>query len=112
MAQIVLITNAWGPKHGGINSFNTDFAKALSGVLAPHTLVTCVVMNATEDEVKDAAKTGVRLLSIGAEDSERVDESRAINVLEAVRRDGANEVLWWVGHDVISGGAAVALPKM
>jgi glycosyltransferase involved in cell wall biosynthesis len=111
MAQIVLITNAWGPKHGGINSFNTDFAKALSPVLAPHTRVTCVVLDATE-EVEDAAKEGVRLLSLRVKGSERVDESRAPNVLDAVRRAGTDEVLWWVGHDVISGSAAVALPKL
>lgn len=112
MARIVLITNAWGPKHGGINSFNTDFAKALSLVLAPHTQVTCVVLDATAEEVVDAAKHGVRLLSLGIKGAERVDESRALNVLDAVRQDGTDEVVWWVGHDVISGAAAVALPKL
>lgn len=111
MAQIVLITNAWGARHGGINSFNTDFAKALSGVLAPNTRVTCVVMYATAEDTEDAAKAGVRLLSLGAKDSERVDESRAVNVLDAVQNVDSGEVLWWVGHDVISGDAAVALPK-
>ncbi|HYO70180.1 MAG TPA: tetratricopeptide repeat protein [Archangium sp.] len=110
MAQIVLITNAWGPKHGGINSFNTDFAKALSAVLTPHTRVTCVAMQATAEDVEDAAKAGVKLLSLEVKDSERVDKSRAINVLDAVRSNDTGEVLWWVGHDVISGGAAVALP--
>lgn len=111
MARIVLITNAWGPKHGGINSFNTDFAKALSPVLAPETRVTCVVMDATPEEVEDAAKHGVRLLSLGIRGAERVDGSRALNVLEAVQMDGSDEVLWWVGHDVISGPAAALLPK-
>src|SRR5687768_9159670 len=101
MPQIVLITNAWGPKHGGINSFNTDFAKALSALLAPHTRVTCVVMSATTEEIEEAAKAGIKLLSIGAKDSEHVDEGRALNVLHAVQREDAGEVLWWVGHDVI-----------
>ncbi|MFL5347723.1 MAG: hypothetical protein ACJ8AT_23285, partial [Hyalangium sp.] len=112
MARIVLITNAWGPKHGGINSFNTDFAKALSPVLAPQTRVTCVVLDATAEEVEDAAKHGVTLLSLGIKGAERVDESRALNVFDAVRRNSTGEVLWWVGHDVISGGAAIALPKL
>lgn len=111
MARIVLITNAWGPKHGGINSFNTDFAKALSSVLAPPTRVTCVVLDATPEEVEDAAKNDVKLLSLGIKGAERVDESRALNVLDAVQRDATDEVIWWIGHDVISGGAAVALPK-
>ncbi|NVJ26737.1 tetratricopeptide repeat protein [Myxococcus sp. AM011] len=112
MAQIVLLTNAWGPKHGGINSFNADFSKALSPVLAPQTCVTCVVMDALPEEVEDAARHGVRLLSIGIKNiSERIDESRVANVLEAVQRDGDEQVLWWVGHDVHSGPAAIALSK-
>ncbi|MBN9682923.1 MULTISPECIES: tetratricopeptide repeat protein [unclassified Corallococcus] len=111
MARIVLITNAWGPKHGGINSFNTDLSKALGPVVAPQTRVICVVMNAASNEVEDAAKHGVKLLSLNVQDGERVDESRTLSVLAVVQAEGADEVLWWIGHDVISGAVAAALPK-
>ena len=29
MANILLLATAWGPKHGGINAFNMDFAQGL-----------------------------------------------------------------------------------
>jgi hypothetical protein len=36
MTQLVLLTDAWGPKYGGINSFNTDLAKALGMAIGRH----------------------------------------------------------------------------
>ena len=35
MPNILLLATAWGPKHGGINAFNMDFAVALAGYLRP-----------------------------------------------------------------------------
>jgi glycosyltransferase involved in cell wall biosynthesis/serine/threonine protein kinase len=112
MPQIVLITTEWGPSQGGINSFNSDFARALSQVLAPRVRVTCVVMDATAKEKEEAAEQGVALLSVGMKKGAQVDEFLALNILNAVQREQPHEVLWWVGHDVISGGATIALPAL
>ncbi|SCZ52913.1 tetratricopeptide repeat protein [Thiohalomonas denitrificans] len=109
MARIVLITDAWGPKFGGINALNTDLAKALGVLLTPTTEVLCVVLKAEPEDVEDARRSNVHLLSIGASrDHGLFEVSRATDVVNAVgKADGAT---WWVGHDIITGELAVSLP--
>jgi tetratricopeptide (TPR) repeat protein/glycosyltransferase involved in cell wall biosynthesis len=108
MSDVVLLTNAWGPKHGGINSFNMDFAKALGVLAAPLTGVFCVVLEATTAEVDDARSCNVRLVPIGGDE---LSAARASDIVREVRKANAGApVLGWVGHDVVSGEAAVALP--
>lgn len=107
MEQLVFITTAWGPKHGGVNAFNTDLAKAARVLLGPGTVL-CVVLDATEEEVREAENAGVKLLALGIKGADRVDETHAPGLLDAVRAH-VKDVRWWIGHDVISGPAAVAL---
>ena len=44
MDALYLISNAWGPKYGGINAFNTDFAKHLGLALGRRLKVGCIVL--------------------------------------------------------------------
>ena len=65
MSALYLISNAWGPKFGGINAFNTDFAKHLGLALGHQVEVGCIVLAADEKDIDDAAKHQVDLIPIG-----------------------------------------------
>ena len=110
---LVLLTNAWGPKYGGINSFNMDFAKALGLLLRETHRVICVVLDAEDAEREDARKKYVQLLSVGrSEHHGHFEASRAHDVVAAVRREVPGvPILWWIGHDTITGDLALALPN-
>jgi hypothetical protein len=50
MPNILLLATAWGPKHGGINAFNMDFAAALAEYLKPSGRVFCAVLSASRED--------------------------------------------------------------
>jgi hypothetical protein len=62
---LYLLSNAWGPKAGGINAFNTDFARALGRALGDRIPVACIVLEAEDTDITDAARSGVKLFHIG-----------------------------------------------
>ena len=64
MPNIMLLATAWGPKHGGINAFNMDFAHGLAAYLKGAGNVFCAVFNASREDHEDAEKQGVQLLPI------------------------------------------------
>jgi hypothetical protein len=64
MANILLLATAWGPKHGGINAFNMDFAQGLVTYLHGTGRVFCVVLDASHADLADAAARGATLLSM------------------------------------------------
>jgi len=113
MAHVVLLSTGWGPKHGGINSFNTDFANALGEVLAPKTPVTCVVLEATREESDDAKRKRVNLLQVGKSPNHSYFEpSRSHDVVRALKSAGITiEPTHWIGHDIITGELANAMPE-
>jgi hypothetical protein len=65
--RIVVLATHWGSRHGGINSFNFDFMRSLGSVLQSHALI-CLVPAASREEVGEAHRSGVSLLSIGGQD--------------------------------------------
>ena len=50
MPNFLLLATAWGPKFGGINAFNTDFAKGLAAHLGADGRVFCAVFNPTRED--------------------------------------------------------------
>ncbi len=114
MAELVLLATAWGPKHGGINAFNMDFAKALGRLLGSGRVV-CVVLEASAEETQDAAQANVTLLAVGkSRDHDRFEESRAYDVRDLLEnhgiRPGANTA--WIGHDIHTGEVALRMVKI
>lgn len=107
--SIVVLATAWGPRFGGINSFNFDLCLALSRVLRRHRVV-CVVPSASEAEVIAAMSSGVTLITLGA--GPAVDDpvalSGAVAAVVAAHIPLAS-VDWWLGHDAKTGPLAVAL---
>ena len=65
MANILLLATAWGPKHGGINAFNMDFAVALASYLKPSGRVFCAVLDASREDCERAQASGVTLVPLG-----------------------------------------------
>jgi glycosyltransferase involved in cell wall biosynthesis len=112
--EVVFLATAWGPKHGGINAFNMDFACALGRILE-NGRVACVVLDATDADVRSASAASVELLQVSPSRYHSAFEaSRAFDVLTRLREAGADFAAntWWVGHDAHTGELANAMRKV
>jgi glycosyltransferase involved in cell wall biosynthesis len=106
--NIVLFATAWGPRFGGINSFNADFAKGLGELLQFEGTVYCIVPDASHEQIEDASRSSVRLIEVPSLASEPALVAAHLPiVLEAVRRL-IPKIDCWVGHDIITGELACA----
>jgi hypothetical protein len=106
MPNILLLATAWGPKHGGINAFNMDFAAALAQHLKGRGCVFCAVLEASREDSERAEAAGVTLVALSkGHQHSSYDEDWAYAVRD--RLPAETPIEWWVGHDVIS--AEVAL---
>src|SRR5437016_1234795 len=112
MANFMLLATAWGPKHGGINAFNTDFAIALAEVLGSGGKVFCSAFRPSAEEISSAREKNVHLISIDRSvDSPSYDKTWALDVWRAFSTaNPTSRIDWWVGHDVTTGWAAVEGP--
>lgn len=94
---IVLLSTAWGPRHGGINAFNFDLCKALAAQLDQCRPVVCIVPKASDGEKQDAKAAKVQLIETGHAQFDSGD------VVKALREAGYSSASWWIGHDVVTG---------
>ncbi len=94
--NIIFITNKWGPAHGGINSFNTDFCKALADVVSDGYQVVCAVEKATDEDIKDAGN--VRLIPLDSELN-----PNCVRIINDMIQQEQGQIVLWAGHDAISG---------
>jgi len=110
--QLILLAQSWGPKNGGINAFNTDFAKALGRCLGPERVV-CVTLEATPEEVADAGADHVRLIPV-APGRREFDPMYAEAVLRVIGEKGivTGPTTFWIGHDVHTGPAALRVAEL
>lgn len=67
MTNFLLLATAWGPRHGGVNAFNHDFAIGLSEALGDSATVYCAVLRPTADDHKAASKHHVILIGVDGE---------------------------------------------
>lgn len=114
MANILLLATAWGPKHGGINAFNMDFAQGLVSYLHGAGRVFCAVLDASNADFTEAEARGITLLSIErSPESASFDKSWAYDVWKRLQSQYPDQTIdWWVGHDVVSGAATVEGPSV
>ncbi|HEX8688445.1 MAG TPA: hypothetical protein VF654_18170, partial [Pyrinomonadaceae bacterium] len=115
MYTLVAFATQWGSKFGGINSFNTDFLTAFGVAYHAGAKVVCVVAGATDEARDEAARANVRLaplplapgeLTLGAEHGEE-----ALHQLQRLGLGYDPDRTVWLGHDRITGAAAVAAAK-
>lgn len=111
--NIILMATAWGPRHGGINAFNRDFAIGLAHALGERGRVFCAVLDPTVEDEKDALKRHVTLAPLhGKGRAEQFDSAWPYEIVAWLKEHHeAPPIAWWVGHDVISGQAALAGPR-
>ena len=114
MPNFMLLATAWGPKYGGINAFSMDFACGLANTLGANGKVFCAVLSPLREDVEDATARGVHLVAIARPaDSGAYDKSWALDVWRKFAEDAPDQVIdWWVGHDVVTGWAAVEGPTV
>ena len=63
--RIIALATAWGPKFGGINSFNTELLRSLA-ILTEHAYdVICFVPRADDADRADAQRAPVDLRDLG-----------------------------------------------
>ena len=114
MPNFLLLATAWGPKFGGINAFNMDFAIGLAKHLGPGGRVFCAVFRPASEDFENAKSGGVHLLGIDRpEESPAYDKSWALDVWrEFQSKHSTDQIDWWVGHDVTTGAAATEGPSI
>ena len=105
---IVLIATEWGPTEGGINAFNQSLAIGLAAVGGESVRIACAVTGWSHDAFLKAERDRVMLLPIKGGDGGRPLETCGGEIVAWLKSQGiAEPVDLWVGHDVVTGGAAV-----
>lgn len=105
MTAIAFISSAWGPRFGGINEFNAELCRAV-GRTRKDLRVYCFTFGITESDVRSALADGVELVNIGDDPGDRpLDNTVGYALVEHASK--ITDLEWWIGHDVISGRAAV-----
>lgn len=115
MYTLVAFATQWGSKHGGINSFNADFLTAFGVAYHQNAQIVCIVSEASVESIEEAARAHVTLvplpyvpvvksfdISIGEIGVELITKS-------AIKLDPDQTV--WLGHDLITGEAAIAAAR-
>lgn len=101
--MIVTLASAWSASNGGINAFNYELARALARTSRQQ--LVCAVTEISAEDVASAALEGITLIKVtGTEDGKPSPDS-AREIIDALGSD--NPVRLWIGHDLVSGDAAV-----
>ncbi len=104
---MILLATGWGPKYGGINSFNYSFAVGLRRFIGSEGRIICAVPNATEGEIHSAKRQNIDLFNIAEANGTIAFDPNWIGEFKNIPDfppDRSNVI--WVGHDVKSGFAA------
>ncbi len=105
--KIVFLATAFSSKKGGINSFNRDLSIALAKILKGKYQVLCVVPYASQSDISSAKKKGVNLIALDPSRlKDIIEDNRAHEIISKVGDENGGEVIWWIGHDVITGSVA------
>src|ERR1043166_394238 len=116
MFTLITFATQWGSKHGGINSFNADFLSAFGYAYSSAVKLICIVADISDEEKKIAAGANVHLVALPSKPQQKLfDESHAHAGIAQLGGEGisfdADETVW-LGHDRITGKAAVAAARI
>ena len=116
MYTLIAFATEWGSKHGGINSFNADFLKQFGAAYHHSVEIICVITQHTPEAVDEAAKSHVRLVALPYVPASRsFDSSIGSLSVELLGKAGVAfepEHTVWLGHDLITGEAAISAAKV
>lgn len=111
MFSVISYASEWGYSHGGINSFNTDLLCALGFAYPRGVQIVCVVSSATQKQIREASNANVTLVPLS-----KTTQNKQFSKEEAqdgIEQLGHHSVVFdpdqtiWLGHDLISGQAAI-----
>jgi glycosyltransferase involved in cell wall biosynthesis len=115
MYTLIAFATQWGSRHGGINSFNADFLIAFGVAYHQNAQIVCVVTEAPPEAVSEAASAHIKLLPLPYVPEERSFNSSigeiAVDLLSKSHIKFDPDRTIWLGHDLITGEAAVAAAK-
>lgn len=105
---ILIVATAWGPKLGGINSFNRKFCIGIANYIKERKLdykLVCVVMNCNKEESNDAWKYDIRLLELndGEQKAEFTGEKYVVKLLNELPKSDEENVKYVILHDIKTG---------
>ena len=116
MYTLITFATQWGSRYGGINSFNADFLTAFGLAYHLEAQVICIVASATPEAIEEASKAHVRLVPLPfPPETTSFDSSHGQAGVDVLKSSSISYDLpktVWLGHDRITGAAAVAAAKL
>lgn len=104
--MIVLVATRWDSGGGGISAFNVALARALAP-RAP-AMIACAVLSTGKPDTP-RMEDGVLLLPVAAGfEADRPAEDCGDTIVKLLKERGLPQVSHWLGHDLITGPAALA----
>ncbi len=115
MHSLVAFASQWGSKYGGINAFNTDFLSAFGAAYHASVSIVCCVSTANDKEITQAHNTHVTLIPLPYPPQDKIfTKEQAIATIDELNKHGIEinpDKTVWLGHDRISGEAAIHAAK-
>ncbi len=103
---LAFLATGWNTSHGGVNAFNYDLCRAVARTVRAR--VWCVVTAATAAEVADGNTKAVRVINLGLpQNTDHLGADRAQLILNTIGSAELAQIGWWVGHDLVTGEAAL-----
>jgi glycosyltransferase involved in cell wall biosynthesis len=116
MYTLVTFATQWGSKHGGINSFNADFLAAFGAAYHLSAQIVCIVASDTPEAREEASKAPVQLVSLPYSPEAKAfgpEHGQAgVAHLKHLNIGFDPDKTVWLGHDRITGEAAIAAAKI
>ncbi|MFT4926102.1 MAG: putative ATPase/glycosyltransferase involved in cell wall biosynthesis, partial [Phenylobacterium sp.] len=113
--SLITFASYWGSQYGGINAFNADFLEAMGIAYEGKVNVVCVVNSANDKDVEDAKGKQVTLVALPYNPSEaHMGQAQALAAIGELGKQGItfnSQNTIWLGHDRITGEAALVAAK-
>lgn len=103
--MIVLFATDWNASSGGINAFNIELARGLARTGYG---VACAVTTVRTGARQAAEKDGVALIKVPASANGCPTRSCGTTVVDRLKQLGLGPVQLWIGHDLMTGEAAIS----
>ena len=106
---LIALATAWGPRFGGINTFNTELLKSLGIYQGRGFEVACVLPRVSAEEAKDAQDScSLTLLGLNRPDDEFDPATLNHDLKQILAARGWQHPIW-LGHDDKTGPLALQL---